>query len=163
MFPCQWPPVGASAGLLSAYDGCPASAGNQETGEADQKDEPMKENPTPSQIVNQDKCPDDLADLSPSQLRSEIARLEGVLQGWQPSTLPSLRKQLEEALARARRELTSRRSTGRTLDQAESRHKQTQQTAQLAESQLKQAQQTVQVGTNACVKPRKTNRLLCRT
>ena len=57
----------------------------------------------------------------PPQLRADIARLEGVLQGWQTATLPALRKQLEEALAKTKCELASRRSPGHTLDQAESR------------------------------------------
>ena len=149
IFPCQWPPIGASAALLAAYDGPSPAAASPVTAKPSTDDEPMPEASGPGLVPNQCQAADDLTDLSPPQLRAEIGRLEAVLHGWQQAAFPALRKQLEEALARAKRELASRRSTGRTLDQAESRYKQTQQAAQLAEQQLVQAQQTVQVAQDA--------------
>ena len=109
----------------------------------------MPEAPAPDKPSAQDQPSDDLSGLSPSQLRAEITRLEGVLQAWQPGTMPTLRTHLDDALTKARRELTSRRSTGKTLDQAESRYKQTQTATHLAEQQLLQAQKTVTVASDA--------------
>ena len=149
IFPCQWPPIGASAALLAAYDGSSPPAGSPVAAKPNTGDEPMPEATSPTPGASPTLAVDDLTDLSPPQLRAEIGRLEAVLHGWQQAAFPGLRTQLEEALARAKRELTSRRSTGRTLDQAESRHKQTQQATQLAEQQLVRAQQTVQVAQDA--------------
>ena len=149
IFPCQWPPIGASAALLAAYDASSAAGGPQQGETKANQDEPMPEECSKTAAAETHQSPDDLADLNPPQLRAEIARLESVLHGWQQNSLPGLRKQLEETLTTAKRELASRRSTGRTLDQAESRYKQTQQAAQLAEQQLQQAQKTVAVAADA--------------
>ena len=54
----------------------------------------------------------ELSEFNPHQLRAEISRLEVVLQNWSASSLPSLRKQAEEAQQAVEKELTSRRSPG---------------------------------------------------
>ena len=72
-----------------------------------------------------------------------------MLHNWGSSGLPSLRKQVEDTLARTKRELKNRKSTGKTLDQAELRHKQTQQATELAATQLLQAQKSVALAEDA--------------
>ena len=103
----------------------------------------------PAANTNQPSVPppptDELAELTQPQLRAEIARLEAMLQGWTGTMLPTLRRQVEESIQMARRELSGRKTTGRTLDQAEGRHRQTQKATQLAEDQLKQAQEAVEL------------------
>ena len=96
----------------------------------------------------------ELTELNPPQLRAELNRLEGVLQSWSPTSLPSLRKQLEEAQQAVKKELASRRSPGKTLDQAETRHRQTQKATQMAESALKQAKEAVSIAQDAVLKAR---------
>ena len=76
----------------------------------------MPEASAPDKPSAQEPASDDFSALSPSQIRAEITRLESVLQTWQPGNMPTLRTHLEDALAKARRELTSRRSTGKTVD-----------------------------------------------
>ena len=92
---------------------------------------------------------DELAELTQPQLRAEIARLEAMLQGWTGTMLPTLRRQVEESIQMARRKLSGRKTTGRTLDQAEGRHRQTQKATQFAEDQLKQAQEAVELAQTA--------------
>ena len=57
-----------------------------------------------------------------------------MLQSWTGTMLLTLRKQVEEFLALAKRELSGCKTTGRNLDQAEHRHRQTQQATQHAEN-----------------------------
>ena len=110
----------------------------------------MPESPAPDKPEAQDTPSDDLSALSPSQLRAEIARLERVLQNWQPGTLAALRARLHEALASAKRELISpplHRENPRPS--GESRYKQTQTATHLVEQQLLQAQRTVTMASDA--------------
>ena len=59
IFPCQWPPIGASAALLSTYDGKAPTTAHQTTASGDQKDEPMPESPAPDKPGAQDTPSDE--------------------------------------------------------------------------------------------------------
>ena len=157
IYPCQWPPIGASPSMISKYEpSAPPPQGTAESTPAPARgDDPMQTAPPASAALS-----DEPADLTQQQLRAEIARLESMLQGW-TAMLPTLRKQVEESLALARRELSGRKTTGRTLDQAEHRYRQTQQATQHTEDHLSKSQEALQLAQSALSRESQGERTEC--
>ena len=80
-----------------------------------------------------------LHNLTTTQLRQEISRMDRHLQELPSDVFSSLRLSIEQSLQQAREELVSRRPEGQLLDQAIARHKQSLRARQLAETRQKQA------------------------
>ena len=138
--PGQWPPIGATTSVITQYEG-PASPGEGAAGPVPAtttQDVPMPPVPPPS--TNVPLAPDSgLHNLTTTQLRQEISRMDKHLQDLPSEVFSSLRLSIEQNLQQAREELVSRRPEGQLLDQAIAKHKQSLRARQLAETRQKQA------------------------
>ena len=132
--PGQWPPIGATKSMVSKYE--PPAKGT-----------PVKEQDTvmtePHFYATIGERP--LQQLSVSQLRTEISRLERHILELPQGGYAPLRDALETSLA----EFLARKPEGQALDQAVARHKQAIKTRQLAQANLDQAQGSVRLATSA--------------
>ena len=138
--PGQWPPIGATTSIITQYEG-PASTGDGPDGPAaatTAQDVPMPQVPPPA-VTAPTAADSALHNLTTTQLRQEISRMDKHLQELPSEVFSSLRLSIEQSLQQAREELVSRRPEGQLLDQAIARHKQSLKARQLAETRQKQA------------------------
>ena len=135
--PGQWPPIGATTSIITQYEG-PVDGPAGTVPATTTQDVPMPQVPPPA-VTAPTAADSALANLTTTQLRQEISRMDRHLQELPSDVFSSLRLSIEQSLQQAREELVSRRPEGQLLDQAIARHKHSLRARQLAETRQKQA------------------------